>query len=70
MTIETRVQRLHREIEARYGDGDLVFVSVVCNGCGKIAEAESVLKLLPLVDDWTIGEWGGSDYCAECRPRR
>jgi hypothetical protein len=47
---------------------DEQWISVYCNGCGRIEGARNVLKLLPSVKGWQISrEMGGKDLCPACR---
>lgn len=68
MTIEARVERLKHELVTLHGEGKLVFVSVVCNRCGRVVKADSLLKLLPLIEGWKLGEYGEeADFCPRCQ---
>jgi hypothetical protein len=68
VSLQTRAEQLHAEIEARHGKGDLLFVAVICDTCGSYVEAESVLKLLPEIEGWQLGRYGESaDFCPGCQ---
>ena len=61
------VERLHAEVERRHGQGELFFVAVCCNSCGRWKEAESVELLLPMLAGWRLDDQiADNDYCPEC----
>lgn len=71
MSIEARAHDLFAVIaEHTTGTPLEVFCAVVCNDCGRIARAPSLLELVRSGDlnDWLIGdEFGDADYCPDCK---
>lgn len=71
MSIEGRAGDLHAVI-AEHTTGPLreAFCAVVCNECGTVASAPSLLELVRsgVLSDWEIGEeFGDRDLCPDCK---
>lgn len=70
MKIERRIDRLVAQVRERYGEGEMLFCALICNGCGAKVMAPTPETLAPLVLDWRIGEYGeNADYCGKCLGR-
>jgi hypothetical protein len=67
LSLQTRIDQLHRRIEADHGQGTYLFMAVYCNGCGRSASAPTTERLALLLEGWRIGdEFGADDYCPRC----
>lgn len=69
--IERRSHYVLKQIRETHGDGEQLFVAVVCDNCQRTAKAPTVAQLLPKLEGWYVDDQIGRmiDYCPECAAR-